>query len=539
MNGRAHGRTLSLLAALFFCAPAHAQLRSELVASGLTQPVAFVQDPSNPTVQVVVQQDGRVRVLKSGVLQADDYLDLRGVVRNAGEQGLLGFAFAPDYASSGRVFVNFINSNGDTVVARFTRTAPGALRADVSTRFDFRWPDGQRVIAQPFANHNGGNMAFGPDGRLYIGMGDGGSGNDPGHRAQNPQSLLGKMLRLDVSVNESDPEGYNVPSDNPFVSQAGVLREIWSFGLRNPWRWSFDDPARGGTGALVIGDVGQGAWEEVDYEPAGRGGQNYGWRNREGAHNNVTNLAPFSLPLIDPIFEYPQGAGSSITGGYVYRGTALGPSYRGRYFFADFIMNRVWSIRLIVNPQTGQATASDLVDHTADLGTAAASPSSFGVDASGELYVVGYGGSVHRIAVTGGVTPSPSSRSRRSVGVPIGRAVPRRAVGSIEPRSSDIGPRASDIGYRASDIGYRMLASEHRGSEAADREDVDHRLAGIVSIGPALPLPLRIALASTLAMAAMTGTAGDRFEADTDGDGLTDVIVMTEDGTLYVWIRDP
>jgi glucose/arabinose dehydrogenase len=386
--------------------------------------VAFVQDPSNATVQLIVQQDGRVRVLQGGVLQAHDYLDLRSAVRNAGEQGLLGLAFAPDYASSGRVFVNFINTSGDTVVARFTRA--GALGADPTSRFDLQWPGGQRVIAQPFVNHNGGNLAFGPDRRLYIGMGDGGSGNDPGHRAQNPQSLLGKMLRINVAVGPGDPEGYDIPSDNPFVGQPGVLAEIWSFGLRNPWRWSFDDPAHGGTGALVIGDVGQGAWEEVDYEPAGRGGRNYGWRNREGAHNNVTNLPPYPLPLVDPIVEYPQtNGGSSITGGFVYRGSALGASYRGRYFFADFIMSRIWSVRLTVNASTGEATASDLVEHTAELGAAAANVSSFGVDAAGELYVVGYFGTIYRIALASGTLPQNPARPWTPPGVPVGRAVPR------------------------------------------------------------------------------------------------------------------
>jgi len=216
-----------------------------------------------------------------------------------------------------------------------------------------------------------------------------------------------------------------VPPDNPFVNQPAVLAEIWSFGLRNPWRWSFDDPVRGGTGGLVIGDVGQGSWEEVDYEPPRRGGQNYGWRNREGAHNNVTSLPPFSTPLVDPIVEYAQGAsGSSITGGFVYRGAALASSYRGRYFFADFVMSRIWSIRLTVDPSTGQATASDLIEHTAELGPAAINVSSFGIDAAGELYAVTYGGAVYRIAAATTVPP-PSGRLRPPSAPPISIAVPR------------------------------------------------------------------------------------------------------------------
>ena len=419
-------------------APAAAQIVPELVASGLTQPVAFVQDPSDPTVQVVVQQDGRVRVLKDGVVQATDFLDLRDEVTNSGEQGLLGLAFAPDYATSGRVYINFVDEDDQTVIARFTRSAANPLQAERASRFDFLWPDGRRVIEQPFTNHNGGHLAFGPDGYLYIGLGDGGSGNDPFHLAQNPQSLLGKMLRLDASVPDTDPEGYDIPPDNPFVGRADVLHEIWSFGLRNPWRWSFDDPAFGGNGAMLIGDVGQNAREEIDYEPAGRGGRNYGWRNREGRLANVTSLPPFSQPLIDPIHDYPRSDGQSVTGGHVYRGASLGLAARGRYFFGDFIRSRVWSLRLTVNPATGEATASDLVEHTAELGGAAANPSSFGVNADGELYIVNYTGTVHRLTgpgIPGGPEPpapdpgpTPGPGRRRPAGAPVvGIAVPRPA----------------------------------------------------------------------------------------------------------------
>jgi glucose/arabinose dehydrogenase len=414
------------LACVAFAAGADAQLRADTVVTGLSQPVAFVQDPSDATVQLVVEQNGRIRVVRNGQLLAADYLDLRSVVRNAGEQGLLGLAFAPNYATSGRVFVNFINLNGDTVIARFTRAAGDPVRADPSSRFDLLFPPGQRVIPQPFANHNGGHLAFGPDGYLYIGMGDGGSGNDPMHLAQNPQSLLGKMLRIDVNVPANDTEGYNVPATNPFVGQSGVLTEIWSFGLRNPWRWSFDNVARGGTGAMLIGDVGQNSFEEIDYEPAGRGGRNYGWRNREGAHNNVTSLAPFSQPLVDPIHEYPRSSGQSVTGGYVYRGFALGAATRGRYFFADFVSSRIWSISLTINGNTGEATAGDLQDHTSQLGNIA-NPSSFGEDASGELYVVSYGGTIHRIASTDAPITTNYPKRRPTGVAPVGFAAPRPA----------------------------------------------------------------------------------------------------------------
>src|SRR5688572_4084635 len=280
------GRLLVLLLAsgvLAVGTPSFAQLRATLVASGLTRPLGFVQHPTDATAQLILEQAGRVRVLRDGRLETNDFLDLRGQTSGTGEQGLLGLAFAPDYATSGRVFVNFTNLAGHTVIARFTRSAADPLRVDPASRFDLVWPDGQRLITQPFSNHNGGHLEFGPDGFLYIGLGDGGSGNDPGHLAQQPGALLGKMLRIDVAVPASHARGYVVPASNPFVGRAGALPEIWAFGLRNPWRWTFDSPRLGGTGAMVIADVGQGAFEEVNYEPAGAGGRNYGWRNREGA----------------------------------------------------------------------------------------------------------------------------------------------------------------------------------------------------------------------------------------------------------------
>jgi glucose/arabinose dehydrogenase len=399
--------------------PAQAQLRATLIVAGLKQPVGFVQHPTDATVQLVLEQGGRVRVVRAGQLQSPDFLDLTGRIASGGEQGLLGLAFAPDFRTSGRVFVSFTNQSGDSVVARFTRLGGDPLRLDPASEFDLRWPNGNRFITQPFTNHNGGHIAFGADGLLYIGLGDGGSGDDPLNNAQNPLSLLGKMLRLDVSVAAGDPDGYRVPPSNPFVGRAGVLPEIWSLGLRNPWRWSVDDPAHGGTGAIVIGDVGQDTWEEVDYEPAGAGGRNYGWRNREGAHDNVTTTPPFSTPLRDPIWEYRHPIGASIIGGFVYRGGALGPSYVGRYFFADFVSSRVWSVALAISPSTGDATAQNVIEHTAELASAAASPSSFGVDANGELYLVSYNGSISRIDGTG----TSSGRAHR--GAVVGTARPR------------------------------------------------------------------------------------------------------------------
>jgi glucose/arabinose dehydrogenase len=397
LSGAARANAFVAAAAVCTATGASAQMRARLIAQGFESPVAFVQDPADPAVQVVVEQGGLVRVLKGGTVLAASFLDLRAATTGSGERGLLGLAFAPDYAASGRVYVCFTNREGNSVVARFTRSATSPVQLDPDSRFDFGGPDGRRFIEQPFANHNGGNLAFGSDGYLYVGLGDGGSGDDPMHNAQNPQLLLGKMLRLDVSVPASDPAGYRVPPSNPFAGRADVLHEIWDFGVRNPWRWSFDDPRRGGTGALVIADVGQNEWEEIDCEPAGRGGRNYGWRNREAAHPHVTDRPPFSTPLVDPVFEYSHAAGQSITGGFVYRGTALGAAMVGRYVFADFGSGRLWSIGLRIDPATGEAAAFDLLEHTASLGIGRESWSSFGVDGAGELYAVAYSGRIYRL----------------------------------------------------------------------------------------------------------------------------------------------
>ena len=364
---------------------AEAQLRAVPYVSGLSLPVAFVQDPSDPSIQFVVEQAGRIRVIRAGALQPAPFLDLTASVLSGGERGLLGLAFPPDHATSRRFYVNFTRQpDGHTVVARFRRI--DAVTADPSSRFDLVWSTGLGHIPQPYANHNGGCLVFGPDGYLYVALGDGGSANDPENYAQRTDQLLGKLLRIDVNVPDAHPQGYLVPPGN-----AGLPRpEIWSLGWRNPWKFSFDDPARGGTGAMIVGDVGQNAWEEIDYEPAGRSGRNYGWRVYEGRHGNVTSPPP-SSPVTFPIFEYSHAEGRSVTGGYVYRGASM-PEFRGRYFFADFITARVWSLGLVVDPATGEATAGNLIEHTADLGGSSAlgNISAFGVDAAGELYLVSY-----------------------------------------------------------------------------------------------------------------------------------------------------
>ena len=374
-----------------FPSPATAQLRTQVVATGLVMPLAFVVDPLDPSTFYVVEQRGTIRTLRDGTLSPAFFLDLRLAVGAGGERGLLGLAFPPDHATSRRLYVNFTNPQGDTVVARYTRTAQGTV--DPNSRFDLMWPNGQRYIDQPFANHNGGHLAFGPEGYLYIGLGDGGSGGDPMNNAQNPNTLLGKMLRIDVGVPDNDPRGYHVPEDNPFVDRQPIaaLPEIWAFGLRNPWRYSFDDWTHGGTAALVIADVGQSAREEVNWEPLGASGRNYGWRLREGRAAYDTRTGPAYQPLTEPIHDYPRSDGMSITGGFVYRGAALDPMFNGRYFFADFIAGRVYTIGLALDERQ-EARAVDLLEITEMLGGTGelGMISSFGVDADAELYVVSY-----------------------------------------------------------------------------------------------------------------------------------------------------
>ena len=382
---------LAVLLLLSFPLTASSQMRSQVVVEGLVNPVAFVVDPADHSTFYVVEQRGTIRTVRNNTVSPSLFLDLRASISAGGERGLLGLAFPPDAAQSRRFYVNFTNLDGHTVVARFTRRADGQV--DPETRFDLRWPDGHRYIEQPFSNHNGGHLAFGPDGYLYIGMGDGGSGGDPMHLAQDPNTLLGKMLRIDVSVPDSDPRGYRIPEDNPFLDREPIaaLPEIWAFGLRNPWRYTFDDWTRGGTGALVIADVGQTAREEVNWEPRGMGGRNYGWRLREGRQAYDDRRPAAYLPLTEAIYDYPRSEGMSITGGYVYRGAALDPRFNGRYFFADYVAGRVYTIGLHLD-QRPEAIADDHLELTQLLGGASELGliSSFGVDAEGELYIVSY-----------------------------------------------------------------------------------------------------------------------------------------------------
>jgi glucose/arabinose dehydrogenase len=345
------------------------QLRAELVASGFSSPVAITPDPVTGA-WLVVEQQGLVRVIVNGVTQPNPFLDLRTEVKHLGEQGLLGLAFPPDARNSGRVFVVFTKKRtpdelmGDTVVARFRRSSH-PLAVDPASRFDLIWSDGQAWLTQPWSNHKGGNLAFGPDGYLYIGLGDGGDRLN----AQRPTTLLGKMVRIDVNVPDTHPRGYVVPPGNPFSHFAGVLGEIWAFGYRNPWRYTFDDFGPGATGALVVGDVGQLHREEINHEPTGRGGRNYGWPIREGdiATPDLPPSAPAYLPLTDPMIAYPRDLGATVIGGYVYRGNVLPAFYQGRYFVADAASSRIFSLGLAGGP-TGEVRVVSVREHSLELG---------------------------------------------------------------------------------------------------------------------------------------------------------------------------
>lgn len=362
------------------------QFKTEVYAVGFSLPVAMVQDPTNPDVQFVLEQRGRIRVIVDGVVQGTDFLNLTGLVHASNsEGGLLGMAFHPNYAKNRFFFLYYTDTSGDTRIVRYTRNAANPLLADPGTAMQVLFVD------QPFSNHNGGTMHFGPlDGYLYVGLGDGGSANDPGNRAQTiTNMLLGKMLRLDVNGDDfpADPaKNYAIPPTNPFVGVTGD-DEIWSYGLRNPWKWSFDPPSMLGTGGILIGDVGQGAWEEASYEPPNKPGRNYGWRVFEGNAN--TGLGGGVGTFIAPFHAYDRVAGFSVTGGRVYRGLLLGDNF-GRYFFADYGTRNIWSVGLTYDPVTGEATANTLTNHTADINSGAAGISSIDVDSKGELYLVDY-----------------------------------------------------------------------------------------------------------------------------------------------------
>ncbi|HYZ84200.1 MAG TPA: PQQ-dependent sugar dehydrogenase, partial [Bryobacteraceae bacterium] len=313
--------------ALSFCAVTafgqQLDLRLTQIVSGLDFPTYLTHAGDSSDLLFVTEQHGRIRIIQNGILREQPFLNITGRVLCCGERGLLSVAFPPDYANKRYFYVNYTSTPaGATVISRF-RTNSDGLTAD---------PNSEQIlltIPQPYANHNGGLNKFGPDGFLYIGMGDGGSSNDPHNNAQNLQSLLGKMLRIDV---ESSLDAYRIPPSNPFANGSGGRGEIWAYGLRNPWRFSFDRL----TGDLFIADVGQDTLEEVDFQPASsKGGENYGWRVLEASRCNIPPADCRRQGTVLPIFEYGRSEGVSITGGYVYRGSRF-PNAQGTYLVADY-----------------------------------------------------------------------------------------------------------------------------------------------------------------------------------------------------------
>jgi glucose/arabinose dehydrogenase len=344
----------------------------EPVANGFTRPLYLTHAGDGSGRLFVVEQGGAIWVLQDGqrleapFLDVSDRISPEALGTGYTERGLLGLAFHPDYAENGVFFIDYTDRNGSSVIARYTVSAEDPDRADPASEQQLL------VVEQPYANHNGGHLAFGPDGYLYVAMGDGGSGGDPQNNAQNLGTLLGAILRLDVSAED----GYAIPDDNPFASTDNARPEIWAWGLRNPWRFSFDRE----TGDLYIADVGQNEWEEVNFQPADSpGGENYGWRPYEGSQI-YSGEQPASEPVM-PIAEYSHSGtgGCSITGGYVYRGEAI-PALAGTYFYGDWCSGTIWSAR--------QAD-SGAWDVQAAL-ESGLSISSFGEDEAGELYVIDY-----------------------------------------------------------------------------------------------------------------------------------------------------
>jgi glucose/arabinose dehydrogenase len=348
-----------------------ARIRLVRLVRGLESPVHLTHAGDGSGRLFVVEQAGRIRIVDDGELVAAPFLDIVRLVRSGGEMGLLSVAFHPRYRETGRFYVDYTRQRGrqlETVIAEYRASADPARAA----------PEGREllVIAQPYQNHNGGQLAFGADGFLYIGMGDGGAAADPQNHGQRLDSLLGKLLRIDVDATPTPARAYGIPADNPLVAEPGRGRpELWAWGLRNPWRFSFD---RGQPERLFAGDVGQNQWEEVHLV---RRGDNCGWRIMEGNQ-------PFDVPegfdtktLARPIHDYPHREGQSITGGFVYRGKAC-PDLVGRYVFTDFYASPFW---MLEERPDGTWARSELARHTYQV-------SSFGEDEEGELYVVDYGG---------------------------------------------------------------------------------------------------------------------------------------------------
>ena len=350
----------------------------QTVATGLNFPVFLTNVPDDDSRLFIIEKAGRIRIIKDGTLLGTPFLDIAPLVSTGFEQGLLGLAFDPNYAGNGRFYVNYTDTAGDTQIVRYLVSANPDIARAVQDKILLS-------VDQPFSNHNGGNIIFGPDGYLYIGMGDGGSSNDPQGNGQDLTDLLGSVLRVDVRPDED----YAIPNDNPFRNHPSAREELWDYGLRNPWRFSFDLQ----TGDLYIADVGQNAREEINVAPETAGGGkgfNYGWNIMEGTIctpgiNPNCTTAGLRLPVLD--YDH-SGGNCSITGGYVYRGTAI-PNIQGTYFYGDFCAGWVRSFRY----QNGQATDQTEWSSLSPGGQI----TSFGEDNQGEIYILSQQGGVYRV----------------------------------------------------------------------------------------------------------------------------------------------
>ncbi|PWT99728.1 MAG: hypothetical protein C5B51_26595 [Terriglobia bacterium] len=364
-------RRLMLLCAGLAATLSAQEIRVVQAASGIGLPTDIQNAGDGMNRLFFVQQNGLIRVYRNGAMLPDAFLDIRSKTHGEDERGLLGLAFPPGFTQKQRFYIDYTDLNGDTVIAQY-RVSANPDVADASSEIALLH------IAQPFANHNGGQVRFGPDGYLYIAMGDGGSGGDPLNNGQSLSTLLGKLLRVDV---ESEPGKVHIPADNPFVSQAGARPEIWAYGLRNPWRFSFDRATKD----LWIADVGQDSYEEVDFQPAAsHGGENYGWNRMEGLHCFQARCSMDGLTL--PIAEYTHDPECSITGGFMYHGR-VSPGLRGIYLYGDYCSGKIWGIE-----RQGANFVSRLLLSSGFLIT------TFGEDEAGEIYVASQGnGSIYHI----------------------------------------------------------------------------------------------------------------------------------------------
>ena len=453
------------------------------VASGVAN-ITDIQNAADGSGRLfLVQQNGVVRTLRNGSVAAAAFLDMRGKTSAGGERGLLGLAFPPGFAQKQRFYVDYTDLNGDTVVAQYRMTAGGET-ADAASEVILM------KIAQPFANHNGGQVRFGPDGHLYIAMGDGGSGGDPMGNGQNLGVLLGKLLRIDV---ESEPGKVRIPADNPFVNRAGARGEIWAYGLRNPWRFSFDRATRD----LWIADVGQNVYEEVNFQPAAsRGGENYGWNQMEGTHCYETGCRMDGLVL--PVVEYTHAMGGcSVTGGFVYRGMGS-PGMRGMYLYGDYCTGIIWALEKRGGVWSNRQVLSSGFAIT-----------TFGEDEAGEIYVANGGaGTVFRID---------------------GSAAPRLTSNAVTNAASFAGGMVAGSLATAFAAGVR----DDAGVAVADRVPLPGAIGGVsVSVG-GMAAPVH-------SVSSVAGTEQVNFQAPFEMAGRSSAaVVVTRDGRASASVDVP